>query len=59
MSRILCSSARLLDMMGVPASERDYAALGDRDNYARLAASDFRLALPNPIFPRLELPGDG
>ena len=48
------SSARLLDTMGVPTAERDFAALADRGRYARMAASGFRLATPNPVFPRLE-----
>src|SRR5688572_32502684 len=48
------ASARLLDQMGVPPGERDYAALEDADSYERLAGSGFRLALPTPIFPRLE-----
>lgn len=53
------SSARLLDQMGVPADARDYAALEDAGSYERLAGSGFRLALPTPIFPRLELVGEG
>ena len=53
------SSARLLDAMGVPEGERDYAALEDEASYERLAGSGFRLAQPTPIFPRLELPGEG
>ena len=52
------SAGRLLDAMGIPGGERDYAALEDPDSYDRLAASDFRLALPTPIFPRLEMPGE-
>jgi len=52
------SSARLLDAMGVPAPERDYAALEDAESYDRLTVSGFRLALPTPIFPRLEVPGE-
>ncbi|MDP8995174.1 MAG: methionine--tRNA ligase [Pseudomonadota bacterium] len=50
------SSAQLLDAMGVPQGERDYAALEDADAYRRLAASGFTLALPTPVFPRLEAP---
>jgi len=50
------SAARLLDAMGVPAGERDYAALADAGSYDRLAGSGFRLAPPSPIFPRLEAP---
>jgi methionyl-tRNA synthetase len=53
------SAARLLDEMGVPTGERSYAALADDASYERLAKSGFRLALPSPIFPRLEMPADG
>ncbi len=56
---IPASSARLLDMMGVPAGERDYAALEDAGSYLRLAGSGFRLELPTPVFPKLELAGEG
>ena len=49
------SATKVLDQMGVPAGERSFACLPDRDRYARLAASGFTLALPSPIFPRLEL----
>ena len=55
---IPASSAKLLDAMGVPAGERDYAALGDDGRYARLAASGFTLAAPSGIFPRLDQPGE-
>jgi methionyl-tRNA synthetase len=56
---IPASAAKLLDTIGVPASERDYAALADEGRYARLAASGFTLVVPSPIFPRLELPASG
>jgi methionyl-tRNA synthetase len=56
---IPASSAKLLDAMGVPEGERDYAALEDAGSYERLAGSGFRLDLPTPIFPRLELVGEG
>ena len=52
------SSARLLDQMGVPPRERDYAALEDAVSYKRLAGSGFKLAPPTPIFPRLEPVGE-
>jgi methionyl-tRNA synthetase len=39
--------------------ERDFAALGDEGRYARLAGSGFVLAVPTPIFPRLEMPAEG
>jgi methionyl-tRNA synthetase len=51
-------TARLLDLMGVPAEERNFAALADPDRYARLASSGFTLQTPQPIFPRLELPAE-
>ena len=56
---IPASAAKLLDTMGVPAGERDYAALEDPGSYERLAGSGFRLGLPTPIFPKLELPAEG
>ncbi|MGE0775107.1 MAG: class I tRNA ligase family protein, partial [Sphingomonadaceae bacterium] len=49
------STARLLDILGVPAAERSYAALDDADWCARLAASGYRLTQPSPIFPRLDV----
>ena len=55
---IPASSAKLLDTMGVPAGERDYAALADEGSYERLAGSGFTLGPPTPIFPRLEAPAD-
>ncbi len=53
------SVAKLLNTLGVPEGERDYAALGDDGRYARLAASAHRLEAPTPIFPRLEMPAEG
>ncbi|MGE0178800.1 MAG: methionine--tRNA ligase, partial [Sphingomonas sp.] len=53
------SAGKLLDMLGVPENERNYAALKDDGRYARLAASGFRLAAPAPIFPRLDMPEEG
>jgi methionyl-tRNA synthetase len=52
------SADKLLDTMGIPDSERDQQALADIDWYLRLARTDFRLAQPTPLFPRLELPED-
>jgi methionyl-tRNA synthetase len=52
------AAARLLDQMGVPAAERNFAALADRDRYVRLTASGSTLEPPQPIFPRLELPAE-
>jgi methionyl-tRNA synthetase len=51
------SSGRLLDLMGVGEGERGYGAFADADRYPRLAASGYRVPLPEPIFPRLETPG--
>lgn len=47
----------LLDMMGIPAQNRSYAAIG-QDWYAALAQGPFALAAPTPLFPRLEVPAD-
>jgi methionyl-tRNA synthetase len=52
------TAARLLDQLGIPPAERDYAALADRERYRRLADSGFTLAAPVPIVPRLELPAE-
>jgi methionyl-tRNA synthetase len=49
------SADRLLDLMGIPERRRDFDALQDVNWYLDLAKSDFRLASPTPIFPRLEL----
>ena len=55
---IPASAGRLLDQMGIPQEERAFAAIEDKRSYERLAKSGFRLALPTPIFPRLEAPAD-
>jgi methionyl-tRNA synthetase len=55
---IPAASARLLDMMGVPQDERGFAALGNAQSYARLAGSEHRIAMPAPIFPKLEMPAE-
>jgi methionyl-tRNA synthetase len=52
------SADRLLDQMGIPADERDFAALDDASWYERLRASGFRLEQPVGVFPRLELPAE-
>lgn len=58
--RPICPSATddLLDQMGIPSEERDYAWLRDGDWYHRLRASGFALTAPTPVFPRLELPAE-
>ncbi|MBV7267053.1 methionine--tRNA ligase [Erythrobacter ani] len=48
-------SAGLLDQLGIPDGERDYAALSDADWYSRLVKSGSTVGKPTPIFPRLEL----
>jgi len=54
---IPASSAKLLDTMGIDENLRTYAAIGSHW-YSPLAESDFRIAAPTPLFPRLELPED-
>ncbi len=51
-------AAALLDQLGIPESERTYAALGDSAWFTRLVASGFIVASPTPLFPRLELPAE-
>jgi methionyl-tRNA synthetase len=48
------SSASLLDAMGVPDDVRSFAAIGSHW-YSPLAESDFKIAPPTPLFPRLDL----
>lgn len=45
----------LLDTMGIPPENRTYAGIGEHW-YSLLAESEFKLATPTPLFPRLELP---
>ena len=52
---IPAAASHLLDQMGIPAEERQYAALDDDTWYERLRTSGFRLSQPVGIFPRLEL----
>jgi methionyl-tRNA synthetase len=51
-------AAALLDQLGIPESERSYAALSDTNWFARLVAGGFTVAPPTPLFPRLELPAE-
>jgi len=48
----------LLDQLGIPQDERDFAALEDDGWFARLVENGFILDKPTPIFPRLELTED-
>ncbi len=52
---IPASAARLLDQMGVPEEVRTFAGIGSHW-YSSLAESAFRMAAPQGLFPRLELP---
>ncbi len=49
-------AASLLDQLGIPDDERSYASLDDPEWYQRLADSDYAVAKPTPVFPRLETP---
>jgi methionyl-tRNA synthetase len=50
------SAGNVLDQLGIPAGERDLAALADTTWYARRVATGEALGQPSPAFPRLELP---
>jgi methionyl-tRNA synthetase len=50
------SASKLLDQMGIPPEQRDFKALEDAASYQRLVESGFKLAAPQGLFPRLELP---
>ncbi len=52
------AAAYLLDQMGIPKDERDFAALEDVDWIVRLVQSGYRVPQPVGIFPRLEMPSD-
>ena len=51
------SASGLLDAMGIDPALRSFAGMAS-DWYSPLVGSGFRLARPQPIFPRLELPKD-
>jgi methionyl-tRNA synthetase len=51
---IPASCTKLLDAMGIPEGNRTYEGIR-RHWYSPLAESDYRLAAPTPLFPRLEL----
>ncbi len=46
----------LLDQLGIPDGERDFAALMDAEWYDRLVTGAHRIGQPVGVFPRLELP---
>jgi methionyl-tRNA synthetase len=47
----------LLDAMGIAGENRTYFKIGQHW-YSVLAESEYKLAAPSPLFPRLELPAD-
>jgi methionyl-tRNA synthetase len=49
------SADKLLDQMGIPHDVRSFAGIGSHW-YSPLAEGDFRMAAPQGLFPRLELP---
>jgi methionyl-tRNA synthetase len=48
----------VLDQLGIPADERNLAALADSAWYLRRVATAEPLGAPSPAFPRLELPAE-
>jgi methionyl-tRNA synthetase len=50
------SADKLLDQMGIGSDARDFAAIGTTAWFETLASSDYRVAKPEGVFPRLELP---
>jgi len=52
------SADRLLDQMGIPAENRDFAALAASDWLEELVNLNFVLEQPVGVFPRLELPAE-
>ena len=51
-------AAAVLDMLGIPGDERNYAELENTDWFKRLADAGHTLAAPTPVFPRLEMPAE-
>jgi len=51
-------AASLLDQLGIPEGERNFADLPDPEWYNRLIASGYTVGKPTPIFPRLEMPAE-
>jgi methionyl-tRNA synthetase len=47
----------LLDQMGVPNDVRSFSGIGSHW-FSELAESDFRMAAPQGLFPRLQLPAE-
>jgi methionyl-tRNA synthetase len=51
------SATKLLDQMGIPSDVRSFANIGSHW-YSPLAESNFQIAQPQGLFPRLELPAE-
>jgi methionyl-tRNA synthetase len=49
------SATKLLDQMGIPADVRNFANIGSHW-YSSLAESNYQLAQPQGLFPRLDMP---
>lgn len=54
---IPASASKLLDMLGIPENLRDLEGIRSHW-YSPLAESNYQLAPPTPLFPRLELPAE-
>lgn len=52
------SANALLDQLGIPHGERNFAALEDVDWFTRRVATEVLLEQPVGVFPRLELPAE-
>jgi len=52
------SADKLLDQIGIPMEERDFASLIDASWYLRRVAEGTPLAQPIGVFPRLEMPAE-
>jgi methionyl-tRNA synthetase len=52
------AACKLLDQMGIASDERSIEDIGKAGWYRQLYESDFRIALPTAIFPRLEMPAE-
>ena len=51
-------AAAVLDMLGVPADARDFAALADEGWFEELVTQEHTIDAPFPVFPRLEAPAE-
>ena len=49
-------AGHLLDMLGIAEDARSFEDLADEGWYGALIRTGYRVDLPKPLFPRLELP---